>query len=269
MQHGIVLTSVKDVDQLDDCVRRGGYNTVKVVTAWGVKDGGWNDQNMRRVLAMTPNVIVRTATGDPSFLDEEGFYFIDPNRTVAEITPWYNRNPNIIIELGNEPNIRPQIQTQIYRWVFNLKETINRVRMTFPLAKIIAPAVMIDKPDAEIYLDLAKDQMKRCDYIGGHLYEHFGWFGTYPASTGQYTTLLRLYLNYFIDTPWYITELGINDPKTPAAEKGKRYAEFVKRADKKIKGVVYYHLETQGEVNKNYQIYPAGDAGFHRELYQL
>ena len=67
--------------------------------------------------------------------------------------------------------------------------------------------------------------------------------------------------------PWYVTELGINDRGTSPAEKGRRYAEFVTRADPQIAGVVYYHLELAGAVDLNYQIAPAGDLGFHRAYY--
>ena len=35
-QHGIILTYAENLDQLDDCMRRGSYDTVKVVTGWGL-----------------------------------------------------------------------------------------------------------------------------------------------------------------------------------------------------------------------------------------
>ncbi len=268
MQCGVVLTSVQHLDQLDACVRRGGYTAVKVVTGWGVA-GGWNAQAMRRVLAMVPHVIVRTVTGDPSLdpLGKSDGYFVDPNRTVAEIAPWYQCQPNLIIELGNEPNSKPRDQGDIYRWVYNLKETITRCRATFPAAQLIAPALIIDRPDAGMYLDLGKEQLNRCDFIGAHIYEHYGWYGSYPASTGQYAAVQTSYRAHGLTKPWYVTELGINDRGTSPAEKGRRYAEFVTRADPQIAGVVYYHLELAGAVDLNYQIAPTGDLGFHRAYY--
>ncbi|NTV65972.1 MAG: hypothetical protein HGA65_20895, partial [Oscillochloris sp.] len=65
-QRGVVLTYVDKLDTLEDCLRLGGYDTVKVVTGWGLASG-WNPEARKRVLNMVPNVIVRTVSGDPSY----------------------------------------------------------------------------------------------------------------------------------------------------------------------------------------------------------
>src|SRR5262245_32965686 len=100
-QNGVILTYVDNLAQLEDCVRRGQYDTVKVVTGWGLASG-WTDEARARVLSMVPNVIVRTVSGDNNFPDA--------NEIEREIVPWYTLKPSIMIELGNEPNNSPKYQ---------------------------------------------------------------------------------------------------------------------------------------------------------------
>ena len=87
----------------------GGYDTVKVVTGWGLPNG-WNAETRTRLLTMVPNVIVRTVSGDPSYarpinpLNEPNkvgagadyweYDFPDPNRVVQEIADWYAFKPD-------------------------------------------------------------------------------------------------------------------------------------------------------------------------------
>jgi hypothetical protein len=268
MNRGVVLTNVKTLDQLDDCVRRGGYDTVKVVSEWGV-DGGWNRVNKATVLKMVPNVIVRTVTGDPSInlQGRKDFHYVDPNRLRAEISDWYSIRQDITIELGNEPNVIKMSITEIYEWVYNLKRSIDVARNYFPQARLIAPAMMLDRPDAEDFLRLGQKTMSLCDSIGFHCYEYFGWEPGLAAYTNTYREGVRLYSKYFLDKPWYITEFGINDKKTPPEQKGARYADFMRWLHPNVIGAVYYHLNIDKTIQPEYHIYPGGDLAFHNRRY--
>src|SRR4051812_20130974 len=100
-QHGVVVTHVYNLGQLADCLNRGGYDTIKVVTGWGM-DAGWNTENMRQLLHMAPNVIVRTVAGDPSYDHHNpDFQLPDANRVRSELAPWYAIRPDIMFEIGN------------------------------------------------------------------------------------------------------------------------------------------------------------------------
>jgi hypothetical protein len=269
MQSGVVLTNVQTIDQLDGCVRRGGYNAVKVITGWGVDVGGWNRANIHAVCTMVPNVVVRTVTGDPSYRKTGEFDFVDPNRTFAEITPWYSQRPDIIIELGNEPTeMVDTSDDQIHRWAYTLNATIDRCRLVFPLAKLIAPAVRIDAPSAERFLRIGQKVMARCEYIGMHAYEHYGFApNTYPAYTGIYDKAVKWYSELFPQNQWYLTEYGINDPGTSAVAKGTRYGAIWNFLDRRIAGALYYHLAVNGKIDPQYNIYPKGDKAVHDARY--
>jgi hypothetical protein len=267
---GPVLTNAS-LDQLDDCVRRGGYNAVKLVTAWGTP-GGWTTENIHRATHMVPNIIVRTLSGDPSAnkVGSHDLDFVDPNRTESEIRPWYTARPDIFIELGNEPTeMQDTRDEQIHRWTYTLNETINRCKAKFPAAKLIAPAVRVDGPNAERFLDIGARVMARCDFQGIHCYEHFGFKDkTYPAYTRQYEIARAWHKTYFSNAKAIITEYGINDPATSPSSKGTRYIDFQETLDEKIVGAMYYHLDTSAApLQPQYVIYPKGDVATHAIRY--
>jgi hypothetical protein len=264
MQRGIVYTS-GTLDTLEDCIRRGGYNMVTVIAGWGPPEG-WNRHTRKRVLEMVPHVCVRTLTGDPSYKQTGEFYLIDPNRTRDEISPWYAIKQNINIVLGNEPNwSKGKSLQEVYEWAYTFSASVSVCRNEFTGAKIISPAPMLDQPNWDLYFRIAKQSFLRCDYIGAHIYEHFGW-GTQP-STGTYEAMKLHYVSLFGNKDWYITEMGINSPDVSKAEKGSRYAKFLRQVDSRVKGAAIYHLETLGTVDKNYQVYPEGDMAFHKEWF--
>jgi hypothetical protein len=280
-QHGITLTYTENLDQLDDCMRRGGYDTVKVITGWGLPHA-WTRADRERVLKY-PNVIVRTVAGDPSAANSPGSQtpgvhtIPDPNQIQAEIADWYSIRPDIMIELGNEPNAYPADNKSVYEWCWFLKEAVKRCREVFPAAKLIAPGLMLQPenpacPRPETFLTIAHDQedaMRKCDYIGIHIYDHSAF---QPASKGELALAVSLYSHFFGDMPWYITEYGINEPTLEPAAKGQRYAglvhlnESMPRLPKNVIGAVYYHLSTKGDNQPQYNIYPRGDDAYHQRI---
>jgi hypothetical protein len=235
---------------------------------------------------MVPNVIVRTTAGDPSYGQPGGSRtpgpeaHPDPNRIQEEIAEWYSIKPSIYIELGNEPNVYNPDDDFIWAYRWHLGMAIERCRQVFPQAKLIAPGLILERKiqdrdhDPGHFLDIAHDVMDDCDYIGVHIYEHYGFRAAQqPASTNQLREALRIYPAHFGDKPWYITEYGINDTRdVPTAEKGRRYAgiihfnESTPPLPQNLVGAVYYHLNLKGDFHTQYHIYPDGDAAYRQRI---
>lgn len=285
-QSGVILTYADNLDIVEDCVRIGGYDTLKVVTGWGLPTG-WNAETRQRLLQMVPNVIVRTVSGDPSYarpvnpLNEPNragagaaywdYDFPDPNRIEQEIAEWYAIKPEIMIELGNEPNIFNTDDEFIWRWSFFLAESIKKCREVFPQAKLISPGFMMD-PRGKIsrFYEIAQQTLAQCDYIGVHFYEYYAFKPDQaPASKGELREAMELHQKFFPTKQWYVTEFGINDSKqVQRTDKGERYARLL-FADESwpilpsnVAGAVYYHLGMKGDIHPEYHIYPEGDHSY-------
>lgn len=288
-QRGVVLTYVDSLDTLEDCVRIGGYDVVKVVTGWGLPRG-WEESDRRRVIAMVPNLIVRTKSGDPSYarpvdpLSKKhiagatgpnatywNYDFLNPDQVVEEITPWYALKPEIMIELGNEPNVFNQDDDFIWRWAYFLEQTIKRCRAAFPQATLISPGFMMD-PAGRMrrFYEIGRAQIAMCDYVGVHFYEYYAFKPDQgPATKGELRDAITIHQEFFPDMAWYITEYGIhNTDQVPRHEKGVRYARLVHGGDGwpalpvNVAGAVYYHLQTKGDIHPEYHIYPEGDHAY-------
>ncbi|NJN15559.1 MAG: cellulase family glycosylhydrolase [Oscillochloris sp.] len=288
-QRGVILTYVDTLDTLEDAVRLGHYDAVKVVTGWGLATG-WNDESRKRVLSMLPNVIVRTVSGDPSYarpfdplagkprpgaVGPNAQYweydFPDPKRCEEEIAPWYAIKPDIMIEIGNEPNVYNQDDDFIWRWSYFLEQTIKHLRVVFPNAKLISPGFMMD-PSGKMarFYEIAQQQIRLCDYIGMHFYEYYAFKPDQaPATKGELRDAVQLHQQYFADKPWYITEYGIhNTDQVSKGEKGARYARLIHGSDgwptlpANVVGAVYYHLQMKGDIHPEYHIYPEGDKSY-------
>ena len=119
--------------------------------------------------------------------------------------------------------------------------------------------------------------MSQCDFIGVHIYEHFGFRAAQqqrpPFTTGHLQEALRIYPPHFGAKPWYITEYGINDTsEVPMHEKGRRYAGLVHMNEStpalpgNVVGAVYYHLDTKGNNQPQYHIYPQGDVAYQQRI---
>jgi hypothetical protein len=273
-QHGVVLTYVEHLDQLEDCVRRGGYDAIKVVTGWGV-EGGWTPENKARVLNMVPNVIVRTVAGDPSSSRPEDDVINDfphPEMVEREIAEWYHIKPSIYIEIGNEPNINDPDDAFIWQWRYYLSASIEHCRRKFPRAKLISGGLIMR--NARRFCEIAHDVMRDCDYIGVHAYEYYGFHASQQiAATNDLQQAVALHTEFFADKLWYLTEYGINDVSVVTMqEKGYRYAGMIHfneshpQLPANVRGAVYYHLGVKGDLHPEYHIYPQGDESYRQRV---
>lgn len=288
-QKGVILTYVDTLDTLEDCVRLGGYDVVKVVTGWGMPRG-WDSDTRRRVIGMVPNLIVRTVSGDPSYARPHDplaggpipgakgpnaqyheYDFLNPDRVQQEIQPWYDLKPDIMIELGNEPNVFNQDDDFIWRWAYNLEQAINRCRDVFPQATLISPGFMMDaRGNMRRFYEIAHKQIAMCDYVGVHFYEYYAFKPDQaPATKGELRDAVQLHEQFFADKAWYITEYGIhNTDQTPRPLKGERYARLLHGNEGwpalpvNVAGAVYYHLQMKGDIHPEYHIYPEGDRAY-------
>lgn len=267
---GPILTHVPTIGILDTCMRTGGYDAVKVVTGWGLPNG-WDEVSRRRVCSY-PHVVVRTVLGDPSYdSGNPAYWFLETHRVLAEVAPWLAIRPNLMIELGNEPNvIDTGADILIWRYRYYLHETITLLRNRYPQAKLISPAPIMDvarRPDR--WFAIMADAIRRCDYVGLHAYEHTNWMGNAP-STGDLGRCIAQAQAIAADRPWLLTEYGINDPLLNATTKGTRYAQLRMGVSKpvlpaNIQGAFYYHLDLHTPpLQPQYVIYPSGDAAFRR-----
>lgn len=275
MIHGVILTQCNTLDNIAASIQRGGYNALKVVTGWGYE---WSKANIQRVAWLTPNLIIRTVAGDPSYNNGSHSY-PEVNRILAEISTWHLIRSDIYVEIGNEPNVRtnwkiddaPEGFVWEYRW--HLLNTIKHVRAVFPRVRIIAPAALLEpskKPDR--WLELMADAMKQCDFIGVHAYEYDAFLASErrKGSTGQLQMLRDLHLRHFADKDWLLTEYGINDPPLSAATKGKRYAALLKgkgspALPKQVVGGLMFHYCDMTDNYPEYRVTPELDVAYKRE----
>lgn len=289
-QRGVILTYVDTLDTLADCMRRGGYDALKVVTGWGLAQG-WNTEARRRVLELAPNLIVRTVSGDPSYARPcdplsnkpmpgatgpnpkyHTYDFPEPQRIEQEIAEWYALKPDLMIEIGNEPNVYNQDDEFIWRWAYFLEQSVQHCRKVFPQAKLISPGFMMD-PRGKIrrFYEIAQKQIAMFDLVGVHFYEYYAFKPDEgPAIKGELRDAVELHQQFFPDKPWYVTEYGIhNTDQVSKAEKGARYARLLHGGDgwprlpDNVVGAVYYHLQMQTDIHPEYHIYPEGDAHYH------
>jgi hypothetical protein len=274
-QHGIILTYVRSFDQLEDAIRRGGYDTLKVVTGWGIDGsaGGWSQANMQRALKLVSHVIVRTVAGDPSASPPGSGKtdFLDPDTVEREIAPWYALRHDIMIELGNEPNARwDGDERYIWKWRYFLEQAIQRCRKVFPEASIMPGGLMFGKNNPRRWFEILREPYADCDMIAIHAYEFYSFAAGAPAYTNQLREALDLCREFCPDQDLYLTEYGINDRSTITNEqRGARYAAMLHfdEADPvlpaNLKGAVYYHLALEGDHDMQaYHLYPHGDDGY-------
>ena len=288
-QKGVILTYVDTLNSLEDCVRLGSYNVVKVVTGWGLPTS-WTTETRQRVIDMVPNLIVRTVSGDPSYARPHDplaggpipgakganaqyweYDFLNPDKVQAELQPWYDLKPDMMIELGNEPNVFNQDDEFVWRWAYFLEQTVNRCRQVFPQATLISPGFMMDaRGNMQRFYEIAQKQIAMCDYVGMHFYEFYAFKPDQaPATKGELRDAVQLHQQYFPAMPWYVTEYGIhNTDKTSRQLKGERYARLLHGGDGwpalpvNVAGAVYYHLQMKGDIHPEYQIYPEGDQAY-------
>lgn len=223
--HGMVLT---DWGDLRSAFVSGGFRALKVVTAWGQ---GWDEQTRLRTAALSEVLVVRTQAGDPSGIHPYPNY----EQVIVEVRPWWQIRPHLWVEIGNEPNIKQDIDPA--GWAWHLAKAVAMVRAEFPLARIISPALSPAHPMEQwANTPMWQDAIKLCDAYGVHQYAHHDLV----ADDTGHAKLNRA--NVPQDKPWMLTEYGIHDPTTSDSVKGERYAEFRASLPPLVAGAFAYHL---------------------------
>lgn len=245
MMFGVCLTNTKDFLTFRASVRNKNLDTVKVISAFGFPVS-WNQQTRAQILALTPNTIVRSITGDPSYMQSwkmtRDFVYPDWKRLYKEIFPWYDIKPDILIEIGNEPNLDNSIDPYIYRYY--LQDCINQCREVFPLAQIITPGLQQNELEQDWFSIFSLDNEDyvplNADYTGIHIYDHLNLELQNPRIQQTLQWGKRL------GKPLFCTELGINKPKATRVE---RYRFFTSE----IGGnAVYYHYNAARDIDPQY-----------------
>ena len=252
-RHGLVITS-GHLNDIEDKISAGGYDTCKYITAWGNADsptGAWNPASIARAVALTPYTVIRTLRGDPS----AGYNFLHWEYVIAEIAPWYAvRQRRLFIELGNEPNSDPTIDPSGY--AYHLKQSIDHCRAAYPRATLIAPALVLDRPNVQQWLansDYAA-AIRLCDLLAVHVYA----FESFD-DTGQLAKANSLYPGY--QQRLALTEYGINSPTQSDASKGQQYARLVQGLPDRYALATFFHYDIAAQPGTNHAYYSIDSTG--------
>lgn len=242
MTFGYVLTGAKNFEEVYRTTKTINANCIKVITGWGLN---WNDyiEGNRRALvcSLVPTVVIRTVAGDPS---SSGALHPVPELVVAEIEPWYAVKRDIIVEIGNEPNVFSSEQEYIYVYRWYLEQTINQLRTYFPHAKIMSTAMQPDKNVERWYQIFSEPSMNiydMVDYVGVHAYEHTSFF---KPETKHLTKMRNLFNSYA--GKLFFTELGINGFNPNKLEEYRQISVS--------NPVTYYHYNSYGDIDGSYHV---------------
>jgi hypothetical protein len=256
--HGCVLTHTDTLDSLEQKIMAGQHTTLKLISSWGLP-APWALDSRARACALTNTTVVRTQAGDPSC----GHPYLHVEEVVSEIAPWYAiRRHNLFIELGNEPNADASIDPAGYAW--HLTQAIAACRASFPLAKLIAPALILDRGAPEHWLSTSEfaNAIKRCDLLGVHVYAYRAF-----DDTGQLAQANRLYAPFV--QPLALTEYGINANDIADSAKGSAYARLVQTLPSRCALATYYHTDESTVLSLNdaaYALDLSGDIAYGKAI---
>lgn len=222
---GLVLTQTDNLTALLSSMRQNKIPLVKVVTSWGWH---WDEASRRQVCEM-PAVIVRTLAGD-------GHTLLDPQIVLDEVEPWLSIRPSLSVELGNEPNATDASDDAAwaFRWYF--LEAIAAVRQRWPAARLISPGLIETRQQR--WWEICQDAFSQADAVGFHAYAYHDFT---PSDTGQIQRAIQQLYGLFPSRAWAATELGINDPATPAATKATRYSALHAKLPSHVTAACWYH----------------------------
>lgn len=206
---GMVLTNAPSFDHVRSIVKKQRLDTIKVVTYWGLPWDEQSNNNRALICSLTPNTIVRTVSGDSS--NPQGSLHPIPEKVIEEIKPWYECKRDIIIEIGNEPNMHANTEMYIYTYRWYLNECIKACRKHFPLAQIMSTALQPDRQVQHWYDIFSARDMNiydSVDYVGVHAYEHMSFQTDAIIATNHMKYMLDIYKGY--KARLFFSELGIN-----------------------------------------------------------
>ena len=234
---GLILTHAPDLAWLRAQLAAARADTLKVIPAWGLA-GGWTPAAIAEAARMTPDLIVRTSWGDPSY-DHGARAMPIADQILDELRPWLTQRPDAWVELGNEPLLTPLPTEQpAWAYIWYLSQAIDALRAQWPQARLIAPAHMRNHPvqlgehmDGQARWDaIAAPVHRRCDALGLHAYS------VAQAIGGIHQ--LRMLISG--DMPIWLTEFALNESLDDAA-RATRYAETL--ADLPVAVACLYHLD--------------------------
>jgi len=233
---GIVLTSCASVGGMLSSIRTNQIPLLKVITGWGAH---WDAPTIAHVCETMPELIARTVSGDGTRGPPAGqsMIFLEPDEVLQEIQPWYNARPNLWIELGNEPNGYDASDDAAWTFRYWFIETVKAVRSSFPAARIIAPGLIENRQSD--WWAICQDAFRLVDAIGVHAYAYHQFTAD---DTGQIQRALSQLHGFFPSKPWMLTEIGINDPGTPASDKATRYGELHAKLPSQVGAACWYHI---------------------------
>lgn len=232
---GIVLTSARDVATLLSAVRTNHIPLLKVITQWGAH---WDDASRAQVCSAMPEVLVRTVSGDGTRPPPPGqdMIFLEPAAVLEELRPWYAARSSIWVELGNEPNAFDASDDAAWTFRYWFLEAVETLRAAFPELRIISPGLIENRQ--EDWWAICQDAFEQADCIGVHAY---AWHQFTSGDTGQLQRALSQLHGFFPNQTWMLTECGINDPGTPAADKAARYGQLHQKLPSQMIGACFYH----------------------------
>jgi hypothetical protein len=271
--HGPIMTR-STLDDLADCMRQGGYDAKKVITAaWGSPSGGaWTQADRARVLFDIPGItIVRTLAGDQGFPHN----FPDPERVVAELRPWWELHHGIWAEIGNEPNTQEWSADErarndwLWTWRYLWGQAIDRCRQEFPGATFISPG--LGPLEEEAWHIVCGDVFARADKIGFHAFTP----NSFVTDQDWLGRILPVLGRHDPDRRWFLIEYGVHNPAMAARDKGAEYAGMVHFGQSRpalpsnVEGAVYFHLDTARTREPEYHIYDRDEASSGDTAYRV
>lgn len=195
-------------------------------------------------------VILRTQDKQP-FPDEVEFSFL--KRGFADLV---RQRPQVQfwLEIGNEPDMAyeggpPPMDSGLYRQ--GLLDTVRTLRSKFsnlPNLHWMASLPVNAEPVADV---LAGGDVERAyDALAYHIYGHYRLDDA--PMWAVYQSLLQS-----THKPLWITEMGINHPPMPRAEKARQYLEFQRTAPDRVKGIAIWTISK----DPSWANYALDDAG--------
>lgn len=214
-------------------LQAAGFKTLKLL---------WPDHkkaDMDRALSLGVEQIIVRMPGTVKV------FFSDAQAILAEF------GPNIVIEMGNEPNLdeQPNLgnaaaqpayhnKDNLYQHQFYIKDTLAKIKQASPSTKVISPGLWASPEigyqwggiDMEwLFAEPRLHELyNQCDAVGVHVYHYFNW-----------ESLLDKIWRYHVLFPGktlYVTEYGIDDtklgqPNRDAAdiEKVNRYRQLLQQ----------------------------------------
>lgn len=228
---GLTPTYVPDLLALGRALSAMRADLLKVCP-WGLP-GGWTPTTRGQAARMASVLLYRTLHGDPSAYDGRHAHPYDHD-VEREALDWLAVRPDLVVEIGNEPNVGPPVD--MHGYAHHLDKAIDKLhalRQRFPQLQILPPALSIDPraPDVDAWLTVLGPQLRRPEVNG---------FTVHAYSEAQLERGLALAEQHAPGKSVWVTEFGLNQ-ELPAPTRGREYWRVLR--DAPIHAAVLYHLD--------------------------